>query len=92
VRVIWREAARADVELIASHIAEENPLAARRVARALLLAGDSLADFPRRGRPGADPATRELVALWPYIVIYEIRYEAVHILRIWHGAQWRGEV
>jgi toxin ParE1/3/4 len=35
--------------------------------------------------------TRELVAVWPCIVIYEVRQDqgAAVILRIWHGAQDR---
>jgi plasmid stabilization system protein ParE len=87
--VIWRAAARADVIRLIGHIADENPIAARKVARALLLAGDSLVMFPRRGRRGSDPAIRELVAVWPYILVYEVASDAVHILRVWHGAQDR---
>ena len=89
MRVIWRAAARADVIRLIGHIADENPIAARKVARALLLAGDSLVMFPRRGRRGSDPAIRELVAVWPYILVYEVASDAVHILRVWHGAQDR---
>ena len=53
-----------------------------------MLAGDSLVEFPHRGRTGNDPRTRELVALWPYIIVYETLTD-VHILRVWHGAQLR---
>lgn len=60
--VVWSAAALADLARIARHVAAENPLAARRVARELLLAGDSLEVFPRRGRPGRAVGTRELVA------------------------------
>jgi plasmid stabilization system protein ParE len=56
----------------------------------LLVAGDSLATLPRRGRPGRQPGTRELVALPPYIVVYRIAEDdTVTILRIWHAAQDR---
>ena len=75
---------------IIEHIEIENPIAARRVARELLLAADSLALFPQRGRIGRAEGTRELVALWPYIVVYEIDTDAVRILRVWHGAQEQG--
>lgn len=51
-QVAWRRRAVADLHRIAKHIADENPLAARRVLQELLLAGDSLTEFPRRGRPG----------------------------------------
>ncbi|MBX9699460.1 MAG: type II toxin-antitoxin system RelE/ParE family toxin [Acetobacteraceae bacterium] len=73
-----------------SHIAEENPVAAARVARELLLAGDSLTLFPRRGRPGRLPGTRELVALVPYEIVYSVGTgNVVTILRVWHAAQNR---
>ena len=88
--VSWRKAALTDVARIASHIAQENPIAARQVARELLLAGDSLAIFPRRGRVGRVATTREHVAFPPYILVYRITdNNAVTILRVWHGAQNR---
>lgn len=88
--VVWRTRALADVARIARYLATENPIAARRVARELLLAGDSLAIFPRRGRPGSRPGTRELVAVSPYVLVYRIAgADAVTILRVWHAAQSR---
>jgi plasmid stabilization system protein ParE len=89
VRVIWRAAARADLVRIVRYVAEENPVAARQAARELVLAGDSLSIFPRRGRRGRVPGTRELVTVQPYIIVYEIDGESVTILRVWHGAQAR---
>lgn len=70
--VRWLASARNDVVSIARHIATENPLAATRMAQELLVAGDSLASFPHRGRPGLAPGTRELVAVWPYLIVYRI--------------------
>ncbi len=49
--VVWSPQALGDVARIAAYIAAENPVAAARVARELLVAGDSLVVFPRRGRP-----------------------------------------
>jgi toxin ParE1/3/4 len=47
--------------------------------------------FPYRGRIGLAAGTRELVAIRPYIIVYEIdpAAELARILRIWHGAQDR---
>ena len=45
--------------------------------------------MPERGRPGLVPGTRELVALWPYIIVYRITPAAIEILNVWHGAQSR---
>ena len=88
--VIWRAKALADVGRIVRYIATDNPVAARQVGRELLLAGDSLVMFPRRGRPGRQVGTRELVVVPPYIIVYRLKDEdVVTILRIWHGAQDR---
>lgn len=84
--VRWRPVAFADLTRIVAHIADENPIAARRVGRELLIAGDSLATFPQRGRRGRVPETRELVTVWPYIIVYEVTASGhVQILRVWHG-------
>nr|WP_295743003.1 type II toxin-antitoxin system RelE/ParE family toxin [uncultured Acidocella sp.] len=89
--VRWLAAALADVQHITRHISEENPRAAAKVARELLLAGDSLVLFPHRGRLGLAAGTRELTAVWPYIIVYEVNSQAeeVSVLRVWHGAQDR---
>jgi plasmid stabilization system protein ParE len=88
VIVVGRDDARADLIRIIEHIRMENPIAARQVGREILLAGDSLAIFPRRGRAGRVPGTREYVARRPYIIVYEIMAEdRLDILNVWHGAQ-----
>ncbi len=90
MRVVWRELARDDIMRIVEHITAENPVAAQRVARELLLAGESLLIFPRRGRVGQFPNTRELVAVFPYVLVYRLEDEGlISILRVWHGAQDR---
>ncbi len=76
--VRWRKPATADLFRIVDYIAQQNPAAAQRVAEDLLLAGESLAVFPRRGRKGAS-GTRELVVM----------DDRVLILRVWHAAQDR---
>lgn len=60
---VWAPQALADISRITAYIAAGNPVAAARVARELLLAGDSLAMFPHRGRPAALPGRCELVAV-----------------------------
>jgi plasmid stabilization system protein ParE len=90
VRVIWRARAIADLGLVVAHISEENPIAAVRIGPELLLAGDSLLIFPRRGRPGLQSGTRELLAVYPYILLHRIDGDDdVVSLRLWHGAQDR---
>lgn len=90
--VIWGPQALADVARIARYIAEDNPFAASRLARSLAQAGESLIAMPRRGRPGREAGTRELVIVRPYVLVYEITAAgSVTILRIWHAAQDRPE-
>lgn len=89
MRVIWRAGARDDRRRIFSYLAERNPAAAARLIEALILTADSLASFPDRGRPGRAPGTRELVTVYPYLLVYEVDRTGgvVRILRVWHGAQ-----
>jgi addiction module RelE/StbE family toxin len=87
--VVWLEDALDDVARITRYIALENPAAARQVTRELVLAGDGLVMFPRRGRVAG---TRELATVPPYIVVYEVaENDTVFILRVWHAAQNRAE-
>lgn len=91
MRVAWRAAARDDQRRITAWLAERNKAAAVRVARALVAAADSLAVSPAKGRPGRAPGTRELSAVPPYVIVYEVDQAAgmVRILRVWHTAQDR---
>ena len=72
-------------------MAERNPAAAARLVEALILSADSLASFPGRGRLGQASGTREIVAAYPYLLVYRVEHDAgvVRILRVWHGAQDR---
>jgi plasmid stabilization system protein ParE len=90
LRVEWQPVARSDLEAIFAYLLPTNPFAAERVVQALTVAADSLETFLHRGRPGRVEGTRELTAVWPYIIVYEVRAEAVVILRVWHGARDRG--
>ncbi len=87
--VFWADEARADRDAILAFLLERNPFAALRMAEALVLAADSLATFPDRGRPGRVQGTREVVTVWPYVIVYEVHQSRVVILRVWHGAQDR---
>jgi plasmid stabilization system protein ParE len=60
VRVVWPEPALDGVASAYDHIFPFNPLAAAHMAEALLAAGDSLTEFPDRGRPVRRTNMREL--------------------------------
>lgn len=91
MRVAWAAAARDDRHRITAWLAERNKAAAVRVTRALVAAADSLAVLPAKGRLGRVPGTRELSAVPPYVIVYEMDQAAgvVRILRVWHTAQDR---
>ncbi len=84
--VEWSDQALEEVDLIVAYIELFNPAAAKRVAARLLALGDSLSDFPRRGRPAED-GLRELTTVSPYILRYETDGERVSILAVRHGAR-----
>lgn len=87
--VSFTRAALRSLAAIRLHIGQENPSAANRVAAQLVAACDRLEYLPERGRPGLIPETRELVAIWPYVIVYRVTPASVEILNIWHGAQER---
>lgn len=78
-----------DLGPIRAYLHSFNPVAARRIARELRLAGDSLVSSPSRGRVGLTPRTRELVVVQPYILVYEATGAGIAILAVWHGPQDR---
>ncbi|MBD0274006.1 MAG: type II toxin-antitoxin system RelE/ParE family toxin [Acetobacteraceae bacterium] len=89
MKVVWSAPALRDPAAIRAYLCSFNPVAARRIARELRLAGDSLASFPSRGCIGLTPGTRGLVAVQPYVLVYEATDAEVVVLAIWHGAQDR---
>ena len=88
VRIIWNVPAREDVERIRSYVSQFDPVAAQRLAERIVQAGDSLADFPNRGRP-AGGTRRELAIVPPYVIRYRVAGNAVYITRIKHGGSVR---
>jgi plasmid stabilization system protein ParE len=74
------------VQTIREYVGQFNPVAARRIAAALIVAADSLVELPERGRP-IGHGRRELAAIWPYVIRYRIVGDAVIVLRIRHGKQ-----
>jgi toxin ParE1/3/4 len=98
MKIRWSDPAQTDLFEILDYIARDNPSAAKRVERRLVHAVESLAQQPRRGRPGRVEGTRELVIpRLPYIVIYRIVERPLRpggeiaVIRVLHGARrWPG--
>lgn len=88
MRVLWTVPARSDLRDALAYVQTRNPRAATALLARIDSAVRSLADQPRRGRPGRVEGTRELVVTdTPYIVPYRIVGETIQILRVWHAAR-----
>jgi toxin ParE1/3/4 len=88
MRLRWTEAAATNLERISDYLFNPAPARARRLIRSIYEAPETLLSFPHRGRPGKKAGTRELVlSPLPWIVVYAVRDDVVHVVRILHGAQ-----
>ncbi len=90
MEIIWRQAALRDLEALRAFIAQDNPPAAARVARAIRDAVERLAEYPNLGRAGRVEGTRELIITEaPYIVAYRVANDQIRILSVIHASrQW----
>lgn len=87
LRLVRRASYAQDLDRIVDHIAKDNPPAALRMWDEIENQVERLRDFPRSGRAGRMPETRELVvAGTPFIVIYMVG-DDVDLIRVLHGAQ-----
>jgi toxin ParE1/3/4 len=88
MRVAFAKAAGRDLEDIIDYIALDNPAAAEKIYRAIVVSAQRLEDFPDIGRSGRLPGTRELqVPSVPYVIVYQVGAETVTVLAIFHGAR-----
>lgn len=88
MKIRWLDQAVADLVHVRNFIAQDNPDAARAVARSIREAVGLLAAYPAAGRSGRVPDTRELVVTGTaYILPYRVRRGTVEILRVLHSAQ-----
>jgi addiction module RelE/StbE family toxin len=88
MKLRWTEEAAADLEHITDYLFQNAPERAAELVRGIYNAPAALLTFPLRGRAGKKEGTRELVlSSLPYIVVYQVTGEVIHIVRILHGAQ-----
>jgi toxin ParE1/3/4 len=88
MKLRWTEEAADDLEHITDYLLENTPERATDLVDQIYNSPCALLSFPYRGRPGKKDGTREIVlSPLPYIVVYQISGDIVHIIRILHGAQ-----
>jgi plasmid stabilization system protein ParE len=90
VRLIWAEAAEADLEAIIHYIAQDSVTAALAVEDRIRRAAERLLQMPRMGRTGQIPGTYELVVhQTSHFLVYDLEGDAIHIFHVTHGRrQW----
>jgi toxin ParE1/3/4 len=90
-KIIWSDAAIADLQDIWAYVAQHDPEAATRIGRGILAHVRVLADFPYIGPayPRGSGGTLREIVVRPYRVFYDVSEESqsVEILHIWHGAR-----
>ena len=90
-KLIWSEAALADLHDLCAYIARHDPRAAHRMGRGILDHVRILAAFPYIGPPyprGSRGPLREIV-FRSYRIFYDVSEQplSVKILHVWHGAR-----
>jgi toxin ParE1/3/4 len=90
-KIVWSEAAIADVHGICTYIAQDDPRAAERIGEGILDHVRILGTFPFIGPAyprGSHGPLREIV-FRRYRIFYEVSEDLhqVQILHIWHGAR-----
>jgi toxin ParE1/3/4 len=89
MEVRWSLLAAKDLERICERIERDNPEAARKIAKTIYHGCGKLGDFPSMGRASRRMSGRRELpfAPLPYLVVYQVKRDAVEISRIFHGAQ-----
>jgi toxin ParE1/3/4 len=88
-KIVWSDAAIADLQEVCSYVAQHDPQAAVRLGQGILDHVRVLASFPFIGPTyprGARGTLREIV-FRSYRIFYDVSEEShsVEILHVWHG-------
>ncbi len=91
--VRWTTPAREQFVSAYEYIADENRVAAARIANKIWKSTELLARHPMAGREGRVEGTRELIVRGtPFIVTYRVQKNEVQILAVMHAARkWPDE-
>jgi toxin ParE1/3/4 len=87
--VKWLKKALKNLDEELTHIASDDPNAARIVLRRIMDAVSLLSVQPSMGRPGRVPGTRELPVPnnTRYVIPYRVSRNAIEILRVFHASR-----
>ena len=90
-KIIWSDAAIADLHEIWAYLAQHDPQAAVRMGRGILAHVRVLANFSYIGPayPRGSIGTLREIIVRPYRIFYDVSEDSqsVEILHVWHGAR-----
>lgn len=87
LKLIWTEAALADLRDISEYIASRNVRAARKLEDAILACADRLTQHPLMYRTGRVSGAREGIVHPNYLIIYRVTENAVIVAAVIHARQ-----
>jgi len=88
VKAVWTKSAIRDLSNVKEYIYRDNPRAAREIALKIVDASERIIQFPEVGRAGKVSGARTLVVPGTkYFIVYRIKKNATHFLRVLHGRQ-----
>ena len=88
MQVRWLKKELGNLDGEATYIAQDNPVAAQKVAQTIMDTVALLADQPAMGAPGRITGTRELVVPdTRYLIPYRVKKGQVEILRVFHTSR-----
>lgn len=88
MRLVLAERALRDLTDAITFVAQDDPVAAERMAARIREAAGLLTQFPNLGQPISDRGQRVFsVAGTPFRLIYRVAADRLTVLRIWHGAR-----
>jgi plasmid stabilization system protein ParE len=88
LRLRITQRAQAHLGAIQVYISDDNPVAAQRVGFRIRAACETLCSFPRIGRAGLAPGTREWpVRGLPYVIVYHVTDAELVIVGVFHSAR-----
>jgi len=87
----WTVEAVSDLDRLHRFLADVNPRAASQVVQNLVEAPNRLVEHPRLGGRLEGFGSREVrrILVGQYEIRYEVRPDAIFVLRIWHGREER---
>jgi toxin ParE1/3/4 len=88
MRLVLAKRALGDLRDAITFIAQDDPIAAERMAARIREAAGLLTQFPNLGQPISDRGRRVFsVTGTPFRLIYRVDADSLTVFRIWHGAR-----